>query len=128
MKDSTVSALIVGGLIGGAILMSDSKSVHMVGPNIMQQGHEIRMLRRGGHGEQIRMLRRGGDGEQIHLEMMDLRGGEADFEFEGTISELKNLDLESFDEELQETINNAIDQAGSRDEDGKIKIVLRKAG
>jgi hypothetical protein len=92
------------------------------------EGHEIRMFRRGGDGEQIRMLRRGGDGEQIHLEMMDVMGGEADFEFEGTISELENLDLESFDEELQETINNAIDQAGSRDEDGKIKIVLRKGG
>ncbi len=127
MKDSTVSALIVGGLIGGAILLSDRNGAHMVGPNIMQQGHEIRMLRRGGDGdgEQIHLEM---DGEQIHLEMIDLRGGEADFEFEGTISELKNLDLESFDEELQETINNAIDQAGSRDEDGKIKIVLRKAG
>jgi hypothetical protein len=99
----------------------------MVGPNIMQQGHEIRMLRRGGDGdgEQIHLEM---DGEQIHLEMIDLRGGEADFEFEGTISELKNLDLESFDEELQETINNAIDQIGSRDEAGKIEIVLRKGG
>tara|TARA_B110000196_G_scaffold280871_1_gene261280 strand:+ start:2196 stop:2561 length:366 start_codon:yes stop_codon:yes gene_type:complete len=121
MNDSIVSALIVGGLIGGSILMSGRNGAHT-------EGHEIRMFRRGGDGEQIRMLRRGGDGEQIHLEMMDVMGGEADFEFEGTISELENLDLESFDEELQETINNAIDQAGSRDEDGKIKIVLRKGG
>ena len=116
MKDSTVSALIIGGLIGGSILMSGRNGARMAGPDIMQQDHEIRMLGRGG------------DGKQIHLEMMDVMDGEADFEFEGTISELENLDLESFDEELQETINNAIDQAGSRDEDGKIKIVLRRGG
>tara|TARA_B110001454_G_C12453632_1_gene323126 strand:+ start:24 stop:242 length:219 start_codon:yes stop_codon:yes gene_type:complete len=72
MNDSIVSALIVGGLIGGSILMSGRNGAHT-------EGHEIRMFRRGGDGEQIRMLRRGGDGEQIHLEMMDVMGGEADF-------------------------------------------------
>ncbi|MDE0807533.1 MAG: hypothetical protein OSA24_08345 [Longimicrobiales bacterium] len=118
MNDNIISALLVGGLIGGAILISDSNDSN-------REVEEVRMLRRGdGGGEQVRMLRRG-DSDQMHLEITD---GEAAFEFEGTISELENLDLEGLDEEIQESINNAIGQAGSRAEDGKIKIVLRRGG
>ena len=131
MNDNIISALLVGGLIGGAILISDSNDSNREVEEVRMLrrgdggGEQVRMLRRGdGGGEQVRMLRRG-DSDQMHLEITD---GEAAFEFEGTISELENLDLEGLDEEIQESINNAIGQAGSRAEDGKIKIVLRRGG
>jgi len=109
MKDNTVSALIVGGFIGGAILLN---------------GQITKSDRTDNHREinEVRMIR-SGSAEEMEMGMM---GSGADFEFEGSVSELENLDLEGFDEEIQKTIKNALTREGSMGQDGKIKIRIKR--
>ena len=115
MKDNTVSALIVGGLIGGAILLNGSIA------NSGRTGNQREI-------NEVRMIR-SGSAEEMEMEMMgswaDVVEFGGSFEFDGSLSELENLDLEGLDEEIQKTIKNALAREGSIGQGGQIKIRIK---
>jgi hypothetical protein len=134
MKESTVSALIVGGLIGGAILINGHFTNSRITENrerIQIMGAETRPMglrdsgRMGGNRE-IRIMR-SGDGDHVEMEVARGElGGEADFEFDGTIEELRSLDLEGMDEDLREIIENALLSEDSSNGDERVKLQLKR--
>jgi len=106
MKDSIISAVIVGGLIGGAIIVNGQ----ITRSSGTEENREIRIMRSGAS-------------EGVGIEMM---GGETDFEFEGTIAELKSMNVQEFDADIQEAIENAISREDGVSGDGKVKIRIKR--
>jgi hypothetical protein len=93
MKDNVVSALIIGGIIGGSIILSGQ-------------------LTKPDHSDDISDSNR-----------------ELDFQFEGSLSELEDLDLGSLSEfgiDIEETIEDVISGNISVEGDPIIKIQLRR--
>jgi len=129
MKDSTVSALIVGGLIGGAILINgnfansriaeDRARIHVMGPETGPMG--LRGPGRMGGTREIRVMR-SGDGDHVEMEVTR---GEVDFEFDGTVDELRSLDLEGMPDDIREMIENALPSEGSSNGDQRVKLRMK---
>lgn len=134
MKENTVSALIVGGLIGGAILINghftnsriteNRERIHIMGAETRPMG--LRGPGRMGGNREIRIMR-SGDGDHVEMEVARGEiGGEVDFEFDGTIDELRSLDLEGMDEDLREMIENALPSEGSSNGDERVKLHIKR--
>ena len=93
MKDNVVSALIIGGIIGGSIILNGQ-------------------FTKPDHSDGI------GDSNE-----------ELAFEFEGSLSELEDLDLSSlgeFDLDIEEIIEDVMSRDSSVEGDPRIKIQLRR--
>ena len=93
MKDNVVSALIIGGIIGGSIILNGqlTKPDHSDGINDSNK-------------------------EEV-------------FQFEGSLSELEDLDLSSlgeFDLDIEEIIEDVMSRDSSVEGDPRIKIQLRR--
>ena len=95
MKDNVVSALIIGGIIGGSIILNGQ-------------------LTKPDHSEEIS----DSNNEEV-------------FQFEGSLSELEDLDLGSlseFDLDIEEIIEDVMSRDSSVEGDPRIKIQLRRQG
>ena len=95
MKDNVVSALIIGGIIGGSIILNGQ-------------------LTKPGHSDGISNSNK----EEV-------------FQFEGSLSELEDLDLGSlseFDLDIEEIIEDVMSRDSSVEGDPRIKIQLRRQG
>ena len=93
MKDHVVSALIIGGIIGGSIILNGQ----LTAPD--------------------------------HSDGMSDSNKEAVFQFEGSLSELEDLDVASlseFDIDIEETIEYVMSRNSSVEGDPRIKIELRR--
>ena len=127
MKESTASALIVGGLIGGAILISggplpfgatqDHKEIHIMG----SEGNVVGswMPDAAGSARNIRVMK-SQDGDTVEIDIMS---DEARFEFDGTITELESMDLGGLEPEIQEMIEQLLsedDRSGEREVEMRI--------
>ena len=93
MKDNVVSALIIGGIIGGSIILNGQLT------------------------------------KSDHSEGISDSNNEEVFQFEGSLSELEDLDLGSLSEfgiDIEETIENVMSRNSSVEGDPRIKIQLRR--
>ena len=93
MKDNALSALIIGGIIGGSIILNGQLT------------------------------------KPDHFEGMSDSSNEEVFQFEGSLSELEDLDLGSlgeFDIEIEGIIEDAMSRDSSAEGDPRIKIKLRR--
>jgi hypothetical protein len=93
MKDNAVSALIIGGIVGGSIILNGQLT------------------------------------KPDHSDGMSDSNNEEVFQFEGSLSELEDLDLESlseFDIEIEEIIEHVMSRDSSVEGDHIIKIRLRR--
>ena len=93
MKDNVVSALIIGGIIGGSIILNGQ-------------------LTKPDHYDGI------SDSNKV-----------LDFQFEGSLSELEDLDLSSLGEfgiDIEKTIEDVMSRDSSVEGDPRIKIQLRR--
>ena len=133
MKESTVSALIVGGLIGGAILINGNfansriaenrERIHIMGSETGPMG--LRGPGRMGGNREIRVMR-SGNGDHVEMEVTRGEiGGEVDFEFDGTVDELRSLDLEGMPDDIREMIENALPSEGSSNGDQRVKLRMK---
>ena len=93
MKDNVVSALIIGGIIGGSIILN---------------------------GQLTKPDQYDGSSDS---------NKELDFQFEGSLSELEDLDLSSLGEfgiDIEKTIEDVMSRDSSVEGDPRIKIQLRR--
>ena len=93
MKDNVVSALIIGGIIGGSIIMNGQLT------------------------------------KPDHSDGISDSNKKLDFQFEGSLSELEDLDLGSLSEfgiDIEETIEDVMSRNFSVEGDPRIKIQLRR--
>jgi hypothetical protein len=93
VKDNALSALIIGGIIGGSIILNGQLT------------------------------------KPDHFEGMSDSSNEEVFQFEGSLSELEDLDLGSlgeFDIEIEDIIEGAMSRDSSAEGDPRIKIKLRR--
>ena len=95
MKDHVVSALIIGGIIGGSIILNGRLA------------------------------------KSDHSEGISDSNNEEVFQFEGSLSELEDLDLGSlseFDLDIEEIIEDVMSRDSSVEGDPRIKSQLRRQG
>ena len=93
MKDNVVSALIIGGIIGGSIILNGQLT------------------------------------KPDHSDGISDSNKELDFQFEGSLSELEDLDLSSLGEfgiDIEKTIEDVMSRDSSVEGDPIIKITLRR--
>jgi len=93
MKDNVVSALIIGGIIGGSIILNGQLT------------------------------------KPDHSDGISDSNKEEVFQFEGSLSELEDLDLSSLGEfgiDIEETIEGVMSRNSSVEGDPRIKIKLRR--
>ena len=93
MKDNVVSALIIGGIIGGSIILNGQLT------------------------------------KPDHSDGISDSNKEEVFQFEGSLSELEDLDLSSLIEfgiDIEETIEDVMSRSSSVEGDPIIKIKLRR--
>ena len=95
MKDNVVSALIIGGIIGGSIILNGQLT------------------------------------KPDHFDGISDSNKEEVFQFEGSLSELEDLDLGSLSEfgidiDIEETIEDVMSRNSSVEGDPRIKIKLRR--
>ena len=93
MKDNVVSALIIGGIIGGSIILNGQLT------------------------------------KPDHYDGISDSNKELDFQFEGSLSELEDLDLSSLGEfgiDIEKTIEDVMSGDSSVEGDPGIKIQLRR--
>ena len=93
MKDNVVSALIIGGIIGGSIILNGQLT------------------------------------KPDHYDGISDSNKELDFQFEGSLSELEDLDLSSlgeFGNDIEKTIEDVMSGDSSVGGDPRIKIQLRR--
>ena len=93
MKDHVVSALIIGGIIGGSIILNGQLT------------------------------------KPDHYDGISDSNKELDFQFEGSLSELEDLDLSFLGEfgiDIEKTIEDVMSRDSSVEGDPRIKIQLRR--
>ena len=93
MKDNVVSALIIGGIIGGSIILNGQLT------------------------------------KPDHYDGISDSNKELDFQFEGSLSELEDLDLSFLGEfgiDIEKTIEDVMSRDSSVEGDPRIKIQLRR--
>ena len=130
MKESTVSALIVGGLIGGAILINGGS----VPFGATEEHREVRILGSEGNvvgswvpdeSESSRSIRvmKSQAGEVLDIELMN---DETTFRFDGTLEELQGIDLEGLEPEIREMVERLLSEQRPSAEGQEIEIRMER--
>jgi len=130
MKESTVSALIVGGLIGGAILINGGS----VPFGVTEEHREVRILGSEGNvvgswvpdeSESSRSIRvmKSQAGEVLDIELMN---DETTFRFDGTLEELQGIDLEGLEPEIREMVERLLSEQRPSAEGQEIEIRMER--
>ncbi|MDC0160560.1 hypothetical protein OAJ07_03820 [Gemmatimonadales bacterium] len=130
MKESTVSALIVGGLIGGAILINGGS----VPFGATEEHREVRIMGSEGNvvgswvpdeSESSRSIRvmKSQAGEVLDIELMN---DETTFRFDGTLEELQSIDLEGLEPEIREMVERLLSEQRPSAEGQEIEIRMER--
>ena len=130
MKESTVSALIVGGLIGGAILINGGS----VPFGATEEHREVRIMGSEGNvvgswvpdeSESSRSIRvmKSQAGEVLDIELMN---DETTFRFDGTLEELQGIDLEGLEPEIREMVERLLSEQRPSAEGQEIEIRMER--
>ena len=130
MKESTVSALIVGGLIGGAILINGGS----VPFGATEEHREARIMGSEGNvvgswvpdeSESSRSIRvmKSQAGEVLDIELMN---DETTFRFDGTLEELQSIDLEGLEPEIREMVERLLSEQRPSAEGQEIEIRMER--
>ena len=130
MKESTVSALIVGGLIGGAILINGGS----VPFGVTEEHREVRIMGSEGNvvgswvpdeSESSRSIRvmKSQAGEVLDIELMN---DETTFRFDGTLEELQGIDLEGLEPEIREMVERLLSEQRPSAEGQEIEIRMER--
>ncbi|HAY77633.1 MAG TPA: hypothetical protein DCY33_07295 [Gemmatimonadetes bacterium] len=130
MKESTVSALIVGGLIGGAILINGGS----VPFGATEERREVRIMGSEGspvgswvpdESESSRSIHvmKSQTGEVLDIELVD---GETTFSFDGTLEQLQGIDLEELEPEIREMVERLLSEQGPSVEGQEIEIRIKR--
>ena len=130
MKESTVSALIVGGLIGGAILINGGS----VPFGATEEHREVRIMGSEGNvvgswvpdeSESSRSIRvmKSQAGEVLDIELMN---DETTFRFDGTLEELQSIDLEGLEPEIREMVERLLSEQRPSAEGQEIEIRIKR--
>ena len=130
MKESTVSAVIVGGLIGGAILINGGS----VPFGATEEHREVRIMGSEGNvvgswvpdeSESSRSIRvmKSQAGEVLDIELMN---DETTFRFDGTLEELQSIDLEGLEPEIREMVERLLSEQRPSAEGQEIEIRMER--